>query len=86
MEIRLAEAIVEACSHRGVKVELYDNYSPSWMREQKTPGVVIVEGDLGQVITAIITNPHLFIEDGIPRFDPQKDLRISPFRLSLILY
>lgn len=86
MDLQLAEAIIEACAQKGVKTELQENYSPSWMRGQKTIGVVIENGDLAQVITAIISNPHLFIEGELPRFDIKNDLRASRFRLSLILF
>jgi hypothetical protein len=86
MEIELAETIVEACTQKGVKAELQENYSASWMRGRKTTGVVISDGDLAQVVGAVIASPHLFIEGESPRFDIKNDLRVSPFRLSLILY
>ena len=86
MEIKLAEVIVEACRQNGVRAELQNNYSASWMRGRKTAGVEIVEGDLAKVITAIIANPHFFIEGELPKFDIKNDLCVSPFRLSLILY
>jgi hypothetical protein len=86
MEIELAEAIVEACRQKGVKAGLQEDYSASWMRGRKTAGVVIEGGDLAHVLTAVIANPHLFIDGELPRFDTGKNLRVSPFRLSLILY
>lgn len=86
MEIKLAEAIVEACRQNGVRAVLQENYSASWMRGRKTTGVVIVEGDLAQVVTAVIANPHFFIEGELPKFDIKNNLRVSAFRLSLILY
>jgi hypothetical protein len=86
MEIKLAEAIVEACGKNGVKAELKENYSASWMRGRKTTGVVIVEGDLAQVVTAIIASPHFFIDGELPKFDIKNKLCVSTFRLSLILY
>jgi len=86
MEIKLAEVIVEACGLNGVKAELKENYSASWMRGRKTTGVVIVEGDLAQVVTAVIANPHFFIDGELPRFDIKNNLCVSTFRLSLILY
>lgn len=86
MDIKLAEAIVEACVKNGVKAELQENYSASWMRGRKTTGVVIVAGDLAQVVTAIIANPQFFIDGELPKFDIKKNLCVSPFRLSLILY
>jgi predicted methyltransferase len=86
MEIDLAEAIVEACGRNGVRAKLQKEYSASWMRGLKTAGVEIVGGDLTKVITAIITNPHIFIEGDLPKFDVKNDLYVSPFRLSLILY
>jgi hypothetical protein len=58
MEIELAEVIVEACVQNGVKAEVQKNYSASWMRGRKTTGVVIVEGDLALVLTAIIANTY----------------------------
>ena len=86
MEVNLAEAIFEACVQNGVRAELQKEYSASWMRGRKTAGVEIVGGDLTKVIAAIITNPHIFIEGALPKFDVKKDLCVSPFRLSLILY
>jgi hypothetical protein len=86
MEIKLAEAIVEACGQNGVRAVLQENYSASWMRGQKTTGVVIVDGDLAQVIRAVIANPNLFIDNERPKFDIKNNLCVSPFRLSLILY
>ena len=86
MEIKLAEVIVEACGLNGVKAELKENYSASWMRGRKTTGVVIVEGDLALVLTAIIANAHLFVDGELPKFAFKEKLRFSPFRLNLILY
>jgi hypothetical protein len=86
MEIKLAEAIVEACGQNGVRAVLQENYSASWMRGQKTTGVVIVDGDLAQVVRAVIANPNLFIDNERPKFDIKNNLCVSPFRLSLILY
>ena len=86
MEIELAGAIVEACGRNGVRAALQENYSASWMRGRKTTGVVIVDGDLAQVITAVIANPHIFIEGESPKFDIKNKLCVSTFRLSLILY
>lgn len=86
MEIQLAEAIIEACGRNGVRTELRENYSASWMRGRKTTGVVIVEGDLAQVVTAIIANAHLFVDGELPKFSIKENLRFSPFRLNLILY
>jgi hypothetical protein len=86
LEHRLAEAIVAACGQHGVKAVLQDNYSASWMRGRKTTGVVIVECDLAQVLTAVLANPHFFIDGELPKFDIQSNLCVSPFRLNLILY
>lgn len=86
MEIELAEVIVEACVQNGVKAEVQKNYSASWMRGRKTTGVVIVGGDLTQVVAAIIANAHLFVDGELPRFAIKNSLHLSPFRLSLILY
>ncbi|MBE0597919.1 MAG: hypothetical protein IH614_11675 [Desulfuromonadales bacterium] len=86
MEIELVEAIVKACEQRGVKAELQENYSPSWMRGRKTTGVVISNADLAQVITAIIANPRFFVEGELPKFDIKDNLLVSTFRQSLILY
>jgi hypothetical protein len=86
MEIELAETIVAACGQSGVKAEVKEDYSASWMRGRKTTGVVIQGGDLTQVVTAVIANPHLFVEGEAPKFDLKKQLSVSPFRLSLILY
>ena len=86
MEIKLAEAIIQACDKNGVKVELNKSYSPSWMRGKKTTGVVILDGDLGQLITAIVENSDLFVEKNLPKFKIGNQLRLSPFRISLILY
>ena len=86
MDIKLAETIVEACAKNGVKIELKKDYSPSWMNGKKTTGVVIVDGDLAQLITAIVENAHLLVEGELPRFSIKKKLSLSSFRLSLILY
>ena len=86
MEINIAEAIVEACTQNGVKTELKKDYSPSWMRGKKTTGVVIVDGDLAQFITAIVANAQLLVDGGLPRFSFKNKLSLSTFRMSLILY
>ena len=86
MEIKLAEAIVKSCELYGIRAELQENYSASWMRGRKTTGVVVPNGDLAQVITAVIANPQFFIEGESPKFDIKDTLRITTFRLSLILY
>jgi len=86
MEIKLAEAIVEACVQNGVRAVLQENYTASWMRGQKTVGVVILEGDLTKVVTAVIANPHFFIDGELPKFKIKNNLCVSPYRLSLILY
>ena len=86
METKLAEAIVEACMQNGVKAEIKDNYSASWMRGRNTTGVVIIDGDLAQFLTAIIANANLFVDGQLPKFSIKKSLSLSPFKLSLILY
>jgi hypothetical protein len=86
METKLAEAIVEACVHNGVKAEIKDNYSASWMRGRKTTGVVILDGDLAHFLTAIIASAHLFVDGQLPKFSIKKKLHLSTFKLSLILY
>jgi hypothetical protein len=86
METKLAEAIVEACIQNGVKAEIKDNYSASWMRGRKTTGVVIIDGDLAQFLTAIIANANLFVDGQFPKFSIEKNLSLSPFKLSLIFY
>jgi len=86
MEIELAEAIVCACEKSGIKAVLKEDYKPSWMRGQKTVGVVIISGDLAQVITAIIANPHLFINDNSPKFCLKNNLLVSTFQINQIIY
>jgi len=86
MKIELAESIVEACRRKGIRAALQKEYSASWMRGRKTAGVVLADGDLTQVVAAVIANPQLFIEGELQKFDTDVDLRVSPFRLSLILY
>ena len=86
MEIELAEAIVCACGMSGIKAVLKEDYKPSWMRGQKTVGVVIISGDLAQVITAIISNPHLFINDNSPKFCLKNNLLVSTFQINQIIY
>ena len=86
METKLAEVIFEACVQNGVKAEIKDNFSASWMRGRNTTGVVILDGDLAQLLTAIIANAHLFVDGQLPKFSGQERLSLSPFKLSLILY
>ncbi len=86
MELKLAEAIVDACDQNGFKVKLQKEYSVPWMRGRKTVGVEIAGGDLTKVIASIVNNPHFFIEGESPKFDIKNDLSVSPFRLSLILH
>ena len=86
METKLAEAIIEACIQNGVKAEIKDNYSASWMRGRKTTGVVIIDGVLAQFLTAVIANANLFVDGQLPKFSIKKSLSLSPFKLSLILY
>jgi len=86
METKLAEVIVEACVQNGVKAEIKDNFSASWMRGRNTTGVVILDGDLAQFLTAIIANAHLFVDGQLPKFSVKERFSLSPFKLSLILY
>jgi len=86
MEIELAEAIVCACGKSGIKAVIKEDYKPSWMRGRKTVGVVIISGDLAQVITAIIANPHFFINDNSPKFGLKNNLLVSTFQISQIIY
>lgn len=86
METKLAEVIVEACVQNGVQAEIKDNFSASWMRGRTTTGVVILDGDLAQFLTAIIANAHLFVDGQLPKFSIKERLSLSPFKLSLILY
>ena len=86
MEIKLAEIIVEACTQNDIRAELKKDYSPSWMYGKKTIGVVIVDGDLAQIITAIVANAHLLVDGELPRFSIKNKLSLSSFRQSLILY
>ncbi|MBW2475452.1 MAG: hypothetical protein JRE56_12790 [Deltaproteobacteria bacterium] len=86
METKLAEVIVEACLQNGVKAEIKENFSASWMRGRNTTGVVILDGDLAQFLTAIIANAHLFVDGQLPKFSVKERLSLSPFKLSLILY
>jgi hypothetical protein len=86
MDVILAETIVEACAKNGVKTELKKDYSPPWMYGKKTTGVVIVDGDLAQVIRAIVANAHLLVDGELPWFSIKNKFSISSFRLSLILY
>ena len=86
MEIELAEAIVCACEKSGIKAVLKQDYKPSWMRGQTTVGVVIISGDLAQVITAIIANPHVFINDNTPKFCLKNNLLVSTFQINQIIY
>lgn len=84
--MKLAEAIVKACDQRGIKAEVHEDYSASWMRGRKTTGVVITNADLAQVVTAVVANPQFFIEGELPRFDVKDNLLFGTFRQSLILY
>ena len=86
MELKLAESLVEACRSKGVRATLKEDYSAAWMRGHKTTGVVLPDGDLAQVIAAVITAPQLFIHGDAPKFAVEDTLRVSPFQLSLILY
>ena len=86
METKLAEVIVAACLQNGVKAEMKENFSASWMRGRSTTGVVILDGDLAQFLTAIIANAHLFVDGQLPKFSIKEKLSLSPFKLSLILY
>ena len=86
MEIKLAEIIVEACTQNDIRAELKKDYSPSWMYGKKTTGVVIVDGALAQIITAIVAKAHLLVDGELPRFSIKNKLSLSSFRQSLILY
>jgi hypothetical protein len=56
------------------------------MRGQTTVGVVIISGDLAQVITAVIANPHVFIKDDFPKFSFKDNLLVSTFQINQIIY
>ena len=86
MDIKLAEAITCACEKNGIKVVLKKDYKPSWMRGRNTVGVVIISGDLAQVITAVISNPKFFIDDNLPKFDLKNNLLVSTFQINQIIY
>ena len=86
MDIELAEAILQACIQGGVKAEIKENYSASWMRGTSTNGVVITDGDFAKLLTAILCNANLFVDGQSPKFSIKNVLSLSPYRLSLILY
>ena len=86
MDIELAEAIVGACGQNGIKAVLKEEYKPSWMRGRKTAGVAIISGDLAQVVTAIIANPHFFINDNQPKFNLENDLLVDTFQVSPVIF
>jgi len=84
--MKLAETIADACRQYGVKVEIKEDYTTSWMRGKKTAGVLILDGDLAHFLSAVIANAQLFTDGEIPKFSMKNRLSVSPFRLSLILY
>lgn len=81
MDRELAEAIVEAIENNGGEAELREDYSGRGMYGKTTTGVVF-DGDL---VSAIINNADLFVEDDDPKFET-RSLCEDSMGLSRIIY
>ena len=93
MDLELAETLVQVLEDEGIEARLEESYSGRGMYGKTTAGVVL-EGDAGDIIRAIINNATCFIkeeEEPVEFFDLSERFSIGNLRqdsmgLGMIIY
>jgi len=94
MEMKLAETLVQVCEDQGLDVKLYESYSGRSMYGRETTGVVIFEGDIQDILRAVINNATCFIaeeSEPVEFFDLSEMFTVNNFKVDsmgkgIILY
>lgn len=63
MDRKLAEMLVQVCEDDGLDVSLRESYSGRGMYGNDTVGVVLQEGDVTDILKAVINQATCFIDD-----------------------
>lgn len=83
MDLELAETLVQVCEDYGIEVSLRESYSGRGMYGKDTAGVVLEEGDIGDLLAAVINNATCFIaeeEEPVEFFDLAERFEVNKFR------
>jgi hypothetical protein len=62
MDLKLAEMLVQVLEDEGIDVSLRESYSGRGMYGKDTAGVVLSEGDVTDILKAVINNASMFCE------------------------
>ena len=85
MELKLAQAIVEAVEDMGDEATVCEDYSGRGMYGASTAGVVVPS--VGVVLTAVIARAHLFVDQtGCPLFDEGDHFSTDNMGRDMIIY
>ncbi len=63
MDQELAETLVQVCENDGLDVSLRESYSGRCMYGKDTVGVVLNEGDVTDILKAVINQATEFVKD-----------------------
>jgi hypothetical protein len=63
MELELAETLVQVLEDEGIEADLRESYNGRGMFDKTTAGVVLQEGDVADVLMAVINNSTSFIAE-----------------------
>lgn len=63
MELKLAEALVQVLEDEGIEADLRESYIGRSMFNKPTVGVVLREGDIADILIAVINNATCFIAE-----------------------
>ena len=94
MDLELAEILVQVCEDEGLDVSLRESYSGRGMMDKYTAGVVLRDGDVTDILKAVINNATCFISEEsepVEFFDLSEMFTAPSFRLDsmgkgLIIY
>ena len=83
MDLELAETLVQVLEDEGIEAELRESYSGRGMYGRETAGVVLREGNVGDIVQAVINNASCFIaeeNEPVEFFDLSERFTVSGFR------
>ena len=84
MDTKLAETLVQVCENNGMDVSLRESYSGRGMYGKDTTGVVINDGDVQDILIAVINNATSFIaEEHDPVFLYIKEAKFTVHNLKV---
>lgn len=82
--MKLAETLVQVCEDEGLDVKLYESYSGRSMYGRETTGVVIHEGDVQDILRAVINNATCFI--AVSEMFTVNNFKVDSMGKGIILY